>query len=153
MNLLLKNKNYLRLLEKKLKRSQIELNSINKKITSVSEKVESIATRIEILDMQAGLFDQKMEFTREDFFDNRRQKSIVLNEIFLLKYKIETLDGDLKQLKQNRNIITKRVMNFNIKCEKFQKYLTGLRCNHSLESETSREIEIEELSAHGGIRI
>lgn len=68
MNLLLKNKNYLRLLEKKLKRSQIELNSINKKITSVSEKVESIATRIEILDMQAGLFDQKMKFTREDFF-------------------------------------------------------------------------------------
>ncbi|MDN0088886.1 hypothetical protein QVN42_16145 [Yersinia nurmii] len=153
MNLLLKGRNYLRLLEKKLKRSQSELNSINKQIALVSEKIESISTRIDTLDIQAGLFDQNMEFTREDFFDNRRQKTIVLTEISLLKYQIETLDGDLQQLKHNRNISVRRVMDFNIKCEKFQKYLTGLRYNRSLKSETSRENEVEELSVHGGIRI
>ncbi|CNF07443.1 Uncharacterised protein [Yersinia nurmii] len=153
MNLLLKGRNYLRLLEKKLKRSQSELNSINKQIALVSEKIESISTRLDTLDIQAGLFDQNMEFTREDFFDNRRQKTIVLTEISLLKYQIETLDGDLQQLKHNRNISVRRVMDFNIKCEKFQKYLTGLRYNRSLKSETSRENEVEELSVHGGIRI
>ncbi|AJI94890.1 hypothetical protein BD65_2671 [Yersinia ruckeri] len=152
MDLYLKSKNYLRMIERRLDRARRELNVVNRNILEVSQRITETNTRVEVLYVQTRLFEQQAEFTRNAFFDSRRQKAIVLSEIAGLKYQSETLENDLLKLEAEKQRSVLRIAAFNGKCVKFQSYLEGLSRKQRLKLDAYQEGEIEELSIHGGVR-